>query len=500
MKPIPFGEYLPDQAAFGNPGGVNFLNVIPEVGAAYPTYAPFKELVDASTALDARAQGAGAGLDKSGNVSLFAGDGSKLYQLVDGAFSDKSKPGGYATVAADLWKFAQFGQRFMATNLTDDIQSFVLGVDTAFSDLSVTAPKARHITLMDPGFTMIGHTNDATDGLVPNRVHWAAFQDPTDWPTPGTADAETKQSDFNDMHSGGWVMALTGAIGGASGAVFMEKSIFRADYVGPKPIFRFTEIERSRGTPLENSVVNVGPFAIYYAEDGFRMFDGASSIQIGEGKIDKKFEAELDQNFLERVSAVADPVNKRYFIVYPGPGNVGGNPNKGLVFNWIMRRWAPFDLDCELLAQVLTTGFTLDALDTLGFTLETLPFTLDSRVWSGGRNILAAFTTAHKLAFFTGANKAATLETGEVDESATIKYVSGLRPIIDGGSPTASVGYRDAPGDAVAYTAPTAAGVDGMCPQHISARYVRARINQPAGAAWSQAVAVEPRMQNDGLR
>ncbi len=499
MKPLPYGEHLPDQADFGNPGG-NFLNVIPEVGQTYPHYSPFKDLAAASTALDARCQGAGAGMDSARNVSLFAGNASKLYLLVDGTMTDKSKAGGYSTNGAGFWKFTQYGYRFMATNYVDAPQNFVLGTDSIFSDLAGSPPKGRFITMWDPGFAVLGDINDATDGVVTNRIHFSAYLDPTDWPTIGSVDAQQKQSDINDMHSGGAVMALTGAIGGAAGVVFLEKSIFRADYVGPKPIFRLSEMERERGTPLSNSVVNAGPHAIYYAEDGFRMFDGARSIAIGEGKVDKTFEADLDQNYLDRVSAVSDPVHTLYFIVYPGAGNTAGQPNKGLVYNWIAQRWAPFELDCQVIAQLLTTGFTLDGLDALGFTMDTLPFSLDSRVWSGGRNILGAFDPDNKLAFLTGANKQATLETGDVADAEFIKFVTGLRPIFDGGNPTAAVGFRDGPGDTVVFTDQTAVGVDGMCPQHISARYVRAKVIMPAAETWGKATAIEPRIQNDGER
>lgn len=498
---LPFGEYLPDQADFGNPGGVNFINAIPKVGSHYPTYGPVKDLVGASDALAARCQGAGAGMDTSRNVSLFAGDATKLYELVDGVWTDRSIGGGYSTSASSVWHFEIFGNRMMATNYDDAPQTFVMGVDSAFSNLASGAPKARYITMMDPYFLVLGNINDTGgDGVVPNRVQWSAGNDPTDFPTPGTADAQQKESDYNDMHSGNQVQGVIGGVGGASGAVFMDNTIFRADYIGPRRTYRFTEIERSRGCDCPESIVNVGPYAFFHAVDGFRIFDGAQSLPIGEGKVDQKFNGELDTNYLERVSAAVDPVNKLYWIVYPGPGNSGGNPNFGLVYQWELRRWSPFEFDGELLAQILTAGYTLDGLDDLGYTIDTLPFSLDSRVWTGGANILAAFTTLHKLAFFTGDNKAATFETGEVNDAEFIKYVDGLRPMIDGGSPTACVGYRDAPGDAVQYTTATDIDVDGYCPQHIAARYIRAKVQQPAGESWEHAIGVAPRMKSNGKR
>lgn len=500
MTVIPWSEYLPDQPAFANPGLVRAQNVIPKPGGRHNVYGPFPAPVVASDALGARCQGAGAIIDYDGNVYLFAGDVDKLYLLTDGSFGDVSVGGGYSTTAAGFWNFAAFGERFMATNFADAIQTYLVGTDSAFSVLDSGAPKAKYMTMVDPGFLLTGHTNDTSDGTVANRVWWSAFNDPTDFPTIGSADAKEKQSDFNDMHSGGWVMGVVGAIGGAAGAIVMEKSIFRMDYVGPDRIFNFREIERSRGTPCPNSIANVGPFMFYYAEDGFRMFDGAQSIPIGDGKVDMTFQSDLDNNYLARVYGRVDPANKLYYVLYPGSGNSSGVPNKGLIYHWEERRWSEWEHELQVLVDLLSTGYTLDGLDALGYNLDTLPFSLDSRVWAGGRQILGAFDSDNKLNFFTGGNKAARLETGDLDESNMYQLWSGIRPLFDGGSPTAQVGYRDDIKTDPSYTTASVEGADGYCPAHISTRYGRARVNMPADESWENAFGFEPRIQNDGER
>ena len=45
---------------------------------------------------------------------------------------------------------------------------------------------------------------------------------------------------------------------------------------------------------------------------------------IGGQKVDKWFYADLDQNYLHRITGTIDPINKLFFWSYPGAGNSGG--------------------------------------------------------------------------------------------------------------------------------------------------------------------------------
>jgi hypothetical protein len=467
-------------------------------------YGPLPSLSTASGALNARCQGARGVQDKNGNVFNFAGDINNLYKLSAGGWDAVSvSAGAYNTAADDAWEFAKFDQLVVAVNgHSDPIQVWTLGGATTFSNLTVSnsAPSARHVAAVEPGFIVVGNTTDANDGVVPNRIWWPAYLDPTDWPVPGTADAEGKQSDFRDLVNGGWVQRVTGAVGGATGAVFLEHAIYRMDYEGPPQVFGTYEIERARGTPSPNSVINLGPFAAYLGEDGFYIFNGQQSVPIGDAKIDKTFYADLDQDYYWRVWGAADPINNHFYWIYAGSGNTNGIPNKMLIYNWITRRWTEAEIDSEIIFSSFGEGYTLDTLDTLGFTLDTLPQSLDSRAWTGGRPQISAFNDSNQLAYFGGSNLAASIETGEFPESERVVYVDGLRVLVDGGTPTAQVGFRATPQETVSYTNATSAGDDGVCPQRIASRYVRALVNIPAGADWSHAQGIEPRWLKTGLR
>jgi len=493
---IPFGDWTPDRPELGNTATIA-LNCIPRSSG---TYGPFGDLAAYSASLGARCQGAYSGKDNSGAVANFAGDVSALYKLSSVTWSAASRTAGYTTSAEESWRFCQFGNRVLATNYADEVQSYVIGSSSTFQNLATLAPKARHCALLDPGFVVLGNTNDATDGAVSNRVWWSSYADPTGWPTIGSATAEATQSDYNDLPYGGGVNGIIGAVGGAAGLIFCESAIYRVDYEGPPTVFRFTCIERQRGTPAPNSIVNIGPFAAFLGPDGFYLNDGQQSRPIGAGKVDKTFYADLNQSYFDRVYGAVDPINKLIIWVYPSTGSALGLCDSALIYSWESDRWSKAEIDCELIFRALSSSTTLEQLDALGFTLDTLPFSLDSRAWLGGALLLAAFGTTHKYSVFSGSNLEATFETGEFENSGQLVYVSSVRAMIDGGVPTVSIGHRSTPQAVVTYATATSAGDDGTCPQHISARYTRAKVTIPAASSWTHAIGIQPEVVPEGAR
>jgi len=495
MPVVPFGEWTPDQPDLGT-AMADAHNVIP----ASRSYRPWTDTANYSSAIGARCQGATSGTAGDGAVYSFAGDATKLYRLSGTSWTDLSKPANYATGAEESWRFCQFGQKVIATNGSDAIQAFSLGATGTFLDLSSAAPKARHMALIDPGFLMVGNVTDA--GVAyPNRVQWSGIDDPTNWPPPGSSTAVAVQSDYQDLPNGGWVQNIIGPIGGAAGAIFMERSIYRIQYEGPPTQFGFYEVERARGTPATNSIANVGPMAFYLGEDGFYAFNGQSSEPIGANKVDKFFFADLNQAYFSRVIAAADPINKIVIWVYPSTASTSGTLDSALIYNWQVGKWSSADFSGEFIFRGLSQGYLLDDMDSFGTLDGMSQIPLDSRVWLGGRLLLSAFDGSHRLAYFTGSSLEATLTTGELDGGNHSRvFVTGIRPVVDGGTPTVAIGYRETPGATVTYGSDIAAGADGVSPQRISARYVRARVKVPAATTYTHAIGVEPRLRVDGMR
>lgn len=493
---VPFGEWLPDQPDLENPGAITMTNVVPKTETSY---APALALASVTSALTARCQGAIYLRTTGGTTEGFAGDASKLY-IHDAShdFTDVSKGGGYTTAADERWTFTIFGQAILATNLHDAIQVYTASV---FADLSAAAPKARYLTRVRD-FIMVANTNDTTYGAQPQRVWWPAIDAPSNWPVPGTISAAAFQSDFQDLlGEGGWNQGLVSGLAGADVAIFQERCIWRGQYIGPPAIFSFQVVESARGTPAPGSIISVGPVVYYLADDGFYVFDGAQSVPIGQNKVDRTFWAEVDQAYLYRITSAADPLNKIIYWAYPGPQNSGGTPNRILAYHYALGRWTRIEQDVEFLVQAMTLGYTLEQLDAFG-TLETLPFSLDSRAWTGNRLNLAAFMTSHKLGLFSGAALEATMDTREAQFNPKgSAHISRVWPIVDTLSAAVAVGSRDRVADSVTWTSSTSmTSTTGSCPLRSTGRYQRARVTIPAGAFWHNAQGVDVEVRPAGRR
>ena len=493
---IPFGTFAPDQPDYANPGGATVAkNVLPRTKGSYT---PLASLSSVSNALSARAQGGFASRDQDGNVKTFAGDVSKLYELDGSTWNDVSN-GTYTLGDEETWEFTQYGERVIAVGYNQNPQDYLLCTDVAFSDLAGSPPVGRHVGVIKD-FVFIGnHTN------TPNRVQWCAIDNPTDWPTIGSADAAQKQSDRQDLPEGGWVQAISGAVGNVDGLIFMDTAIYRVQYEGSPTVFGFYKIEHSRGTPAPNSVANVGNQAFYLSEDGFYRTDGITSAPIGAQRVDKWFWNEVDQSYLYRLHGVADPIAKVVMWVFPENGSSDGSCTRYVAYHWDVDEWSHGEFNCQLIFRDMTQGYNLDNADGLGYTVETSPYGPDSRAWTGGRLILSAFDTSNQLARFTGANLAATFETGEYDSTSLLNasgwrlYVDGIRPYVDGGTATVSLKYRDLPTDSVSTDGPNAVDGDGVAHFTRSTRYVRAVVDIAAGGAWTHAQGVDFDVSADGL-
>ena len=496
---LPVGEWTPDLPAIG----INQLRVAKNVLARDGvSYAPFPSTSTSFNALPDRVTGAFAGRKPDGLIQLFCGTQAKLFQTLAGpAWTDVTNAGGDYVSLANPWKFAELKFRVVATNYEDPIQTWQLDVSSAFSDLSASAPRAKYVATWFPGFMPVAYTNDVTDGERPTRVWWPAFNDPTDWPTPGSADAEAKQSNFVDLTKGGLITGLTGPVGGASGAVFCQTAIYRVDYEGPPTVFRIVDVEVDRGTNAPQSIVSIGNTVFYLGNDGFYAFNGVQSVPIGSQKIDKTFYGAVDQGFIDRVYGVADPINKIVMWLFPVDGG-SGMPSRVVAYNWEVGRWTEAELTADMIAQIYTPAYTIDTIDGFGHLDEILP-SLDSRAWLGGSQSLVIFNDSHKLAFFGDDTLEATLETGDISpENGRKLRVMRARPFIDGNSVTMRVGYANEQSDddsTVTYTDWEDQQRDGTHLFRTRSRYSRFGVKVAAGSDWRHMSGIDVETKDGGV-
>lgn len=471
---VPYGEFTPDLPVRDNQGATVAKNVIPAINS----YKQFLGLSEVTDAIDAYPRGYISLRDATGSVKTFVGNETKLYQLTASAWIDESKSGGYALSTEQRWEFDKFGEQVIAVSIDAPIQEYTIGTSTEFADLSADAPKARHIAVIRD-FIVVGSVDDAVDGEVPYRVQWPDIGTTTDWVITGAT-----QADYQDLNgNNGGIIKI---VGGEYGTIFQERAITRMSYAGAGTIFQFDEVESERGAICSGSVVKSGNIIFYLSDNGFYAFNGAQSIPIGDGKIDRFFFSDVAEEYLHRMSAVADPVNKLILWSYAGANNNAGVPNKILAYNYsplATKRWTYIEVECEMLGRFLSGGYNVDS--GVVTDIDAAPWasiSLDSRYWTGFAPDLSAFSSDRKLGVFNGAALEATIETGEFGGTER-QLLQDFRPDVDevGTSVSVQIGTRDTQSAAVTWGSALAANAAGNFPCLSNARYHRIRTTITGG-------------------
>lgn len=500
LAQLKFGEWLPDLPEHDNPGSPNISNALWVNGA----YVPAPDFSSFGTSLPARCQGAAAAIDVNGDSHVYAGTASNLYEYNGSGFT--SRGAGFTTADGQYWKFTEFSSPgfpalLVATNFADLVQCMEVG-DSAFVTLasigtSGTPPKASAAGAVNQ-FLMLGDTEDAINGAVPNRVQWCGIADPTNW-SFGTLAAQEAQAGEQFLNAAyGRVTHI--ADGYAYGLIFQRSAITRSYYTGGDGIFAFDTYEKQRGAYYPNAPVQLGNNVYFIAEDGFCMTDGQQVIQIGHGKVDLTFLADVSQQYSDRVCGAYDPTTKLIQWSYCSAGNSTGIPDKTIAYNYAEQRFMPTSNVVSRLFPSKSSGQTMETLDNIDINMDTLMPSLDDPLWQGGNLQIQAFDANNNYGVLAGDPLDATLDTLEMaPNDGGITYMDGARPVL-----TASPGGSSAPtlqlltrnlenADYVTSAAAAQNAATGICNVRAAARYVRARISVPGGSAmgFGKAIGVD---------
>lgn len=480
--PLPFGDWMPDLPASSNPGALEARNVIPQANS----YRSLSSLASFTNALTGPAVGSVWLLDAASDPQNFAGDSTKLYQLITGnTWTDISGPS--APYAAGYWDFAVFtGERLIAVSDGNAPQYFDVGVSATFNDLPGSPPIANKVaTVRD--FVMLGDIPT----LGPNYVQWSGFNNSELW-TPSLA----TQADFQEL--AGPSGRIQKIIGGEYGAIFTEQALWRADYVGPPIVFQFDEVERYRGTPAANSVVRSGEFIWYYGYDGFYVFDGQRSQEISTNRTSNWFARNAAIDGLDSMRGAVDRRNRLIMWAFRSSTSSPYN-NRLIIYNWGADKWSYAEVDTQLLAEYVSPGFTLDQLDTpLPGGIDTDSIGVDSDVYDGGELLVVAFNTSNQMAGFTGTPLVGVIDTKELSSPDHQRVmVNSVRPMIEAsGATTVTIqcGTRNRLQDNVIFDTATALnGINGEASIRKNARYHRYRVNISGGFDHGNGVKVSSR-------
>ena len=465
---IPVGEWLPDLPPLNNPGAIEAKNCIPQE----VSYRSLNSLQAFTNALNSAALGAIWLQANDNTIFNFAGDVSKLYRLDSGTtWADVSKAGGYSAVVN--WEFTKFGERVVAVADGENCQYYDVGVSSLFADLPGSPPVAARVGVIRD-FIVLGDLQ----AYGPNFIAWGGFNSSELW-TPSRATQSDRQELFG---RGGRVQRI---VPGQYGVIFQEHSIWRMEYVGPPIIFQLDEVERGRGTPAPNSVAWTGRQVYYYGHDGFYAFDGAQSTPIGVDRVNRWFEANADSTALNSMRGVVDRLNRLVIWAFKSSSSLANNDHI-IIYNWASNKWGHAQVDTQILAEFVSSGFSLDQLDVplpAGIDIDSI--NVDSNAFKGGVLSLQAFDSSNKSATFSGDPLTAVIDTQEQSPAdGRTRFINSVRPIVDS-APTTDItvqaGTRDAQTGNVLFDAPRSLNTIGEANMRIKSRYQRYRLNISGG-------------------
>ena len=420
-------QWMPDQSRLNNPGDIQALNCIPDVGG----YVPFPLMTQAATNLGmGQIYGATYAKDNANNSYVYAGDVSALYRLTGLSFTAATRTAGgaYATDIAEGWEFANWGQTVIAVNGQDGDKPQEISFGAAnFVNLTGAFP-AAHIAVIN-NFVVLGNISDSSTQV--QRVRWSGINNSHIWSLSSQA---STLADYQDLPgNGGWIQKITS--GEQGGLIFMEREIHSMVFVGAPLIFQFTKLIDGVGAYAANSVVVYENIVYFLAEDGFKSFNGSNITDIGQGKVDKFFLDDLDVNYLGSVRGIVVPDNKIIMWAYPGSGHSGSKCNKIIIYSYAFNKWSlvqipdAFSANIEIITITSVPGYTLDGLDAVSTNLDALPFSLDSRAWTGGQLVMAAYVNG-TLYYFNGTPMDATVEVGETNLMGKLGAVGGRDAVV----------------------------------------------------------------------
>jgi len=489
MSPeIPFDQWLPDLGDY-KVGLTDAKGCIGFDGY----YGPIKSLVPFSSALGSKVLGAYAMRASDGTVHIFAGTATKLYKLNGTTWTDVTNVSGDYTTAADgYWVFTNFGDLVIATNYNDNIQSFDVTSSTDFADLSGTAPRARYVFVLN-NFLVCLDTVDS-DGAIGNRVRWSPLGNPSgDW----TPDIDT-QAGFNDLFGGGFKnTAGTGT--DSYGSILQDSGIWRMQYVGGDQIFTFDLQVQDRGTVYPRSVTTNGTVTYFIDIDGFCAFDGTQVVNLGESRINKWFFDRFNSSYDYNISCAIDPVNKTYALAFPTVQDGSPDAKMVLLYNYKSNKFSYFMEEIDVIFGFLTTGYTLETLSAAFPNIETVPYSLDSSFWQGGDFLFGAIDIDHALGSFSGQAYEAVISTPETRINGNGKStVLSVFPIVEAGTVTVRLGYREKLTDSVTYTPSQGQNsITGEIDVMQQARFIRAEFT--LSGDWNLAKGYSYRAKGGGI-
>lgn len=492
MKPfeIPFGEWLPDQPDYKNPGCLVADNCFPTSGG----YGPFLGAKATGDEIDEAVRGAGQFFRSDGTSVIVGGTDTKLFVLVGGTLTATT---GYTSIGVDgYWQFARFNALIIAVAPNNTPQYLTdIDSDTGWSTLPGSPPTAEAVGRVG-NFLVLGNISGAT-----SRIQWSAQNDPTaSWVT----DRQVQSGLAELQPEYGEITAITGD---RFPLVFQNRGISRLDEVGPPTVLRAETVEEARGAIAPNSVVTLGWMTYFLAHDGFFAHDGNQIMPIATRRVNEWFADNVSEG--DRFRTHGTIVWEKQSIIWsfvPTTDTTGFR--RQIIYSWAENRWSTATLSLDWLVDNKVAATTLEDLDALFPSgLETVTPSMDSDFWLSKTRVLSAFiqdgSGNSEMNTLNGDALAATFETADAQLVPGSRVsVNGIYPVVENAdaNTAAALVTRLTKGGTETTGPSVTVNSSGVCPVRGDGRWARAKMTIPAAAVWEDAQGVQVEGRRSGRR
>lgn len=434
-------------------------------------------------ALAAECRGAVVTTRLDGIRRIFAGTTTKMYELVSGAWSDRSRAGNYSGGADTRWSFAQFGNASLASNKADVMQRSLSG---AFADIA-GAPKAE-IVFTVGSFVMALNTD-----FSENCWHCCATNDETSW-TPSIATQANR----------GQLVATPGALTaglrlGEYAVAYKTRSIYLGQYVGTPAVWDFLLVPGGEaGCVGKEALCDIDGAHFFVGPDNFWIFDGTRPRSVGDEQRQWFFD-QVDPQNIYKTKCVFDRQQNRVTIFYPSNGS--SVCNSAVVFHVKTGKWGRANRTVQAALNYISPGATYDTWSSYGATYDTLPdVSYDSQYWLAGGSALSYFDASNQLQSLTGAPGASSFTTGDAGDDSVVTMLSEVRlRYAAGKAPTTAMATafnKMNSGDSYA-SGPSITQANGKFDLRQSAKWHKARFDF---TGTCRVTGIDPKLQQAGRR
>lgn len=481
---LPLGPWEPDAGPYSGTSLDKVTNAVPRTNG----WGPCPSLSPISSSLGSDVLAAWYGRNSEGVYRVIAATRTGVFLFNSGTGGWTDITGTSTPNVPDGWRptATTFGPLFIIAGLGTAIQKFDLETGTVCEDLGGSPPQAKFVATVGDFVVLAYLASGATE--YPRKVVWSGINDAEHW-TEGE-----KNSDHQTLPDGDEINGLFPFVGGAR---IIQRNMKRAmTFSGGPFVFHIQVIDPTRGAIAPYAIVPISANDyVFLREDGF--YRGDENAPIGAKRVDGYFLADLDLDQIDQVQGIVDPFNKAVMWSYVSTSGA----RRMICYEWELNRWFRLDVATMLLIASVAPGVTLEGLDVYG-SLESVPYSLDSRVWRGGRPTVGAFLPDGRMALFSGGSLAATLET------ATTELIPGSRAFVTGARFVAAnaddyqitVGATPLHGQQVSFGPnATFSARSGRVPLRSDGRLHRFRVTVGADSGWTHAHAVRAEFSPSGM-